>query len=67
MKHKENIKDGPQLTHNFYNHGVYSNYFYIIKQLIDEMATILECEVLDLIRVKANLKFNNNNLTLIIN
>ena len=62
LKHKENIKDGPQLTHNFYNHGVYSNCFDIIKPLINEMATILECQVLDLIRVKANLKFNNNNL-----
>lgn len=62
LKNIESIKDGPQLTHNFLNHGIRSKNFNIIAPLIDEITNILKRKELNFIRIKANLKFNNNNL-----
>lgn len=60
VKHKENIKDGPQLVHNFLNHGISSKNFNTIIPLVNEMSKIINHNIA-LLRVKANLKFNNNN------
>jgi len=60
-KHRKDVKDGPQLTHNFLNHGRSSKNFSDIIPLVKEMSKIINHNIA-LLRVKANLKFNNNNL-----
>ena len=63
LKYKKDIKDGPQLTHNFCNHNSISNHFNVVEPLINEMIKILNYnKLITFTRIKANLKMNNNNL-----